>query len=77
MVPAVRVQLVGEISENCDFAQLLGECGSTDVILDLAEVRRINSCGVREWINFVRALDDPAVCWCWSVAQSPSCSSST
>jgi hypothetical protein len=52
------VELVGEIDENADFAELKGRLAGA-VTFDLAEVRRINSCGVREWVNFVREL--PAV----------------
>jgi hypothetical protein len=50
-----NVEFYGEIDENADFAdlrkRLKGPC-----VFHLAEVRRINSCGVREWVNFVREL---------------------
>lgn len=48
--------LEGEINENADFSELLREL-SGDVVLELEGISRINSCGVREWVNFVRALD--------------------
>ena len=50
-----RVALSGEIDEHADFAPLR-ERLQGDVELDLGEIRRINSCGVREWVNFVRDL---------------------
>jgi len=52
------VEFVGEIDENVDFAELRRRLKGS-VVFHLAEVRRINSCGVREWVNFVR--DMPSV----------------
>jgi hypothetical protein len=49
------VEFVGEIDENADFIELRRRLRGT-VAFQLAEVRRINSCGVREWVNFVRDL---------------------
>jgi anti-anti-sigma regulatory factor len=51
---ATRVSLEGEITENADFAPVLQEPG--ELVFDLADVRRINSCGVREWLNLVNGL---------------------
>ena len=51
------VEFFGEIDENADFADLRQQLKGT-VIFNLAEIRRINSCGVREWVNFVRELSD-------------------
>ncbi len=50
------VQLKGEINENADFSELR-KLMQGDVDLELEGVTRINSCGVREWVNFVRTLD--------------------
>jgi anti-anti-sigma regulatory factor len=50
-----RVKLRGEINENADFSDLTTHL-SGDVDLDLEGISRINSCGVREWVNFVRDL---------------------
>ena len=49
------VEFVGEIDENADFVELRRRLRGV-VAFQLAEVRRINSCGVREWVNFVRDL---------------------
>jgi hypothetical protein len=49
--------LRGEINENADLAELRRQLRG-DVELDLEGVARINSCGVREWVNFVRNLGD-------------------
>lgn len=51
----MRVALAGEITEDGDFGKLLGELGD-QIVFDLGEVRRINSTGVREWIQFVGKL---------------------
>jgi hypothetical protein len=49
------VEFVGEVDENADFSELKRRLKG-NVVFHLAEVRRINSCGVREWVNFVRDL---------------------
>jgi anti-anti-sigma regulatory factor len=51
------VEFTGEIDEHAEFAALAGRLRGA-VVFQLAEVRRINSCGVREWVNFVRDLRD-------------------
>ena len=42
------VEFTGEIDENADFGELRRRLRGP-VVFHLAEVRRINSCGVREW----------------------------
>lgn len=49
------VNFCGEIDENADFSELRRRLKGS-VVFRLEEVRRINSCGVREWVNFVRDL---------------------
>ncbi len=49
------VEFVGEIDEYVDFAELRRKL-SGHVVFHLGEVSRINSAGVREWVNFVRDL---------------------
>lgn len=49
------VEFFGEIDENADFAELRKRLAG-QVVFHLADVRRMNSCGVREWVNFVRDL---------------------
>ena len=51
------VEFFGEVDENADFTELRRRLRG-QVVFNLAEVRRINSCGVREWVNFVRELPD-------------------
>ena len=46
-------ELAGEIDEHADFTPLLARM-SGHVVFDLARLRRINSQGVRAWIDFLR-----------------------
>jgi DNA-directed RNA polymerase subunit RPC12/RpoP len=46
-------ELAGEIDEHVDFSPLLAKL-SGHAVFDLARVRRINSQGVRAWIDFLR-----------------------
>jgi anti-anti-sigma regulatory factor len=52
---AAVVEFSGELDENCEFGELRARLRGR-VVFHLAGVRRINSCGVREWVNFVRDL---------------------
>lgn len=51
-----RVALKGEFSEASDFRPLLGVLPKV-VTFDLGGIERVNSCGVREWVSFVGALE--------------------
>lgn len=51
----VRVEFAGDMDENSSFGELKRKLNG-HVTFSLAGVRRINSCGVREWVNFVREL---------------------
>src|SRR5690606_19170358 len=51
------VEFTGEIDENADFSELRRQLKGA-VVFKLGEIRRINSCGVREWVNFVRELPE-------------------
>ena len=49
------IKFRGEIDENADFSQLCRQLEG-EVVFHMGGIRRINSCGVREWVNFVRDL---------------------
>ena len=53
-----RVSLAGELTENSNLGTLLEKLGGP-AVFDLSGINRINSPGVREWINFVNALRIP------------------
>lgn len=59
---ATVVAFKGEIDENADLQVLALQLEGT-VVLDLGEVRRINSAGVREWVNFMRELGHVKQVW--------------
>ncbi|MCC6812068.1 MAG: hypothetical protein IT381_31895 [Deltaproteobacteria bacterium] len=48
-------ELSGDITEDSEFNAILSEKPLL-LTLDLAGIKRINSTGVREWINFMTAL---------------------
>lgn len=54
---AVTVSLKGHIDEDAQFTGLELE-GANTVTLDLNEVTAINSCGIREWIKWIRTAPD-------------------
>jgi hypothetical protein len=58
----LRVALRGEIDENADFSELHATLRG-NVELSLEGITRINSCGVREWVNFVRGLEAVRALW--------------
>jgi hypothetical protein len=58
----LRVALRGEIDENADFSELRAALRG-NVELTLEGITRINSCGVREWVNFVRGLEGIRSLW--------------
>ncbi|MBK8012107.1 MAG: hypothetical protein IPK13_12225 [Deltaproteobacteria bacterium] len=47
--------LSGDITEKADFSPLLASSLSP-LVVDLLDIGRINSSGVREWLSFVRKL---------------------
>jgi ABC-type transporter Mla MlaB component len=49
------VELVGDLDERTDLDLLRAQLKGT-IVINLSEVRRINSAGTREWINFIRVL---------------------
>ena len=56
------VTLVGEINEESGLEALCDELSQASVVrLVLAGVNRINSIGVREWVNFMRSLEGKKV----------------
>ena len=56
-----RVRITGRIDENADLGLLAEELPAGDVTLDLGALTRINSIGVREWMDFVKSLDGRSV----------------
>jgi len=53
VVDGGAIELAGEIDERVDFAPLAAKLAG-HVVFDLSRIRRINSQGVRAWIDFLR-----------------------
>ncbi len=58
---AGRLHLAGRIDENADLAALVSQIPADGVHIDLSELTRINSIGVREWMDFLAALGERPV----------------
>lgn len=56
------VLLKGRLTEESDFAPLLRQLKGT-VTLNLAGMMRINSSGVRQWVNFMRDVPADVTVW--------------
>lgn len=52
----VFVKLSGIIDEDNTLARSTKKLTGRTLVLDLAEVKRINSCGVRDWVNWLSDL---------------------
>ena len=52
----VFVKLSGVIDEDNTLARTTKKLTGRTLVLDLAEVKRINSCGVRDWVNWLSDL---------------------
>jgi anti-anti-sigma regulatory factor len=53
----VMAQLAGVINEDNLLEERLTATKNKGVLIDLANVERINSCGVRDWIRFAQRLE--------------------
>ncbi len=50
---ATWVKLSGVIDEDNDLGALADKIGSGTAVIDVSEIERINSCGVRDWVNWL------------------------
>jgi anti-anti-sigma regulatory factor len=50
---ATWVKLAGVIDEDNDLGGLAEKLGSGTAVIDVSEIERINSCGVRDWVNWL------------------------
>lgn len=51
------VKLTGVIDEDNELAALGDRLGKGTTVIDLAEIERINSCGVRDWVNWLNKAE--------------------
>jgi anti-anti-sigma regulatory factor len=52
------LRLRGVIDEDNHLMSLVPKLTGDVLIIDLAEVDRINSCGVRDWVNWLQAIEE-------------------
>jgi anti-anti-sigma regulatory factor len=51
------VKLGGVIDEDNELGELVDRIPSGTAVIDLGEIERINSCGVRDWVNWLYKLE--------------------
>lgn len=51
------VKLAGVIDEDNELATLVDRIPRGTAVIDLGEIERINSCGVRDWVNWLGRLE--------------------
>ncbi len=51
------VKLAGVIDEDNELTDLVDKIGAGTCVIDLGEVERINSCGVRDWVNWLGKIE--------------------
>lgn len=54
---ASYVKLAGVIDEDNQLAELVDRIPAGTAYIDLGDIERINSCGVRDWVNWLGKLD--------------------
>jgi anti-anti-sigma regulatory factor len=52
------VKLGGVIDEDNELAELVDKIPTGTAVIDLGEIERINSCGVRDWVNWLSKLEN-------------------
>ncbi|MDX2092073.1 MAG: hypothetical protein SFX73_29685 [Kofleriaceae bacterium] len=52
------VKLGGVIDEDNELADLVDKIPTGTAVIDLGEIERINSCGVRDWVNWLNKLEN-------------------
>jgi anti-anti-sigma factor len=51
------VKLSGEIDEDTELSELVDKIPPGTAVIDLGEIERINSCGVRDWVNWLGKVE--------------------
>jgi anti-anti-sigma regulatory factor len=55
--PITCLKLAGTIDEDFEGKKLAGSIKAQTLVLDLADIRKISSFGIREWVDFVNAVE--------------------
>src|SRR5574337_1317557 len=51
------VKLAGVIDEDNELGELVDKIPAGTAVIDLGDIERINSCGVRDWVNWLSKLE--------------------
>src|SRR5262244_3768428 len=51
------VKLAGVIDEDNELQSLSDRLGAGTAVIDVSEIERINSCGVRDWVNWLSRIE--------------------
>ena len=54
---ALAIKLTGIIDEDNRLSELADRLGAGRALIDLGDVERINSCGTRDWVNWIADLE--------------------
>lgn len=54
------VRLLGQITEDSALLDVLSQSHGRKIIVDTSGLTRINSCGVRDWVRWVKGLEERA-----------------
>ena len=52
------VKISGVIDEDNELPSLTEKLTTGTAIIDLSEIDRINSCGVRDWVNWLGSVEE-------------------
>ena len=55
------IKLAGIIDEDNHLVELADKVGTGRALIDLGEIDRINSCGTRDWVNWIAQLESRGV----------------
>ena len=54
---SIKIELEGVIDESTDFSKVLASMEGQVVVIDCEKVKKINSSGVKSWINFFQEFN--------------------
>ena len=57
------LKIAGVIDRDNELVPLEAKLASGPMLLDLGEIERINSCGVRDWVNWLGRIERTALAW--------------
>ena len=56
-----NVRLAGVLDEDNNLGELVGKVSAGRAVINLSGLERINSCGTRDWVNWLARLDEKGI----------------